>query len=190
MLMIRPFRERKPIDAAIRVERPREGASGSESRLFARVLRRVNDDLYSLKYAFDLPVCLSMHESRQRRLYVYGVDQDSPAISRSEIDPEIPPQPFPPEVSTEPPVVVSGISCFYRTWTGPSQTYTSWYSYEYSASVRDVIEREGHGATTWYLDQVTLGEAVEAKASEFELVSLSDMKENVWKVAARIFGGL
>lgn len=186
--LIRPFLKDRPISATIRVDRDTIRSPELETRVFSRVARNSAGDLWTLRYTFNLPTAILLHDSRRRVFLVYQPGEPEPAVTPCRSDPIEPPAHFPLEAPNEPPAVLSGIPCLHRRWTSELKTEEVWYSYEYAAAARIVLTRKAYGTTVWYLDEVKLEEPRTDIFGEASiLASDSEREQNLRKVAADVF---
>jgi hypothetical protein len=141
-----------------------------------------------LRYALGLPVVVTLHDSQRKAFMVFQPGESAPSVTPADSDPTEPPELFPREAPPEVPVILSGVACFHRRRVAESGTSDVWYSYEYAAYLRTLLETAGYGTTDWYLDEVQLGEPPADIFGELSiLASDPERRQNLWKVASEVF---
>lgn len=186
--MIQPFLQGRPISASIYVDRDSVRDRAPASRLYARVARNAAGDLWTLRYLYDLPVCLTLHDCSRGLFLVYNPGEPEVASSLVPAAPA-PPEPFPQQPPPEEPQILLGLPCFCRAVRSGGGTSELWYSYEYAAFVRMTNVLPGYGTTTWRLDDVKLEEpAPELFNRAWFQSNENELLGNIWRAAARSFG--
>lgn len=186
--LVIPFQRDRPIRAAICVERDTVRGTGPRTEIMAMVARNSAGDLWTLHYMFELPMGVTLFDSRRRISAAYHPGEPEPAVTPCHLDPSARPAAFPTEAPPEPPVFLSGIACYHRQSVGEHQVSDLWFSYEYAAYIRSMTWNEGYGTTTFYLDQVKLEEPPDDLFSESSILRAEpEYQKNLGKAASEVF---